>query len=74
MTGHRLSDILTSVQFMVAPNGRRLAVRDADDWAGLIEWLEDLEDRQVIEAAKERLNAGPAASGAVALEDALDEL
>ncbi len=74
MTGQRLSDILTSVQFVVAPSGKRLAVLDADDWAGLIEWLEEVEDRQIIEAAKERLRAGPAASGAVALEDALDEL
>ncbi len=74
MTGQRLSDILTSVQFVVGPSGERLAVLSADDWAGLIEWLEDVEDLQVIEAAKERLRAGPEASGAVTLEDAFDEL
>lgn len=44
MTGLALSDVLTNVQFVEAPFGRRLAVIDADDWIGLIEWLEDLED------------------------------
>jgi hypothetical protein len=74
MTEQKLTDILTSVQFVVAPSGKRLAILDADDWAGLIEWLEDIEDQRVVEAAKERLNAGPEASGAIPLEDALDEL
>ncbi len=74
MTDQRLSEILTSVQFVVAPDGQRLAVLNADDWAGLIEWLEDVEDERIIEAAKERLRAGPEASGAISLEDALDEL
>ena len=45
MTEQKLAEILTSVQFVVAPSGKRLAVLDADDWAGLIEWLEDVEDR-----------------------------
>lgn len=74
MTDQRLSEILTSVQFVVAPDGQRLAVLNADDWAGLIEWLEDVEDERIIEAARERLRAGPEASGAIPLEDALDEL
>ena len=47
---------------------------DADDWAGLIEWLEDIEDQRIIAAAKEILQAGPEASGAIPLEDALGEL
>ncbi len=74
MTGQKLAEILASVQFVVAPSGKRLAVLDADDWAGLIEWLEDVEDRSIVEAAKQRLAAGPEASGAVPLKDALDEL
>jgi hypothetical protein len=74
MTEQKLTEILTSVQFVVAPSGKRLAVLDADDWAGLIEWLEDIEDQRILEAAKERLKAGPEASGAIPLEDALDEL
>jgi hypothetical protein len=74
MSEQRLSEILTSVQFVVAPSGKRLAVLNADDWSGLIEWLEDIEDQRVIEAAKERLRGGPEHSGAIPLEDALDEL
>ena len=69
-----LSDVLTNVQFVEAPSGRRLAVIDADDWGGLIEWLEDLEDRQIIRANLTRLRAGPEASGAVPLESVFDEL
>jgi hypothetical protein len=65
MTGPLLSDVLTNVQFVEAPSGRRLAVIDADDWGGLIEWLEDLEDRQIVRANLTRLRAGPEASGAV---------
>ena len=74
MTEQRLSEILSSVQFVVARGGKRLAVLDADDWAGLIEWLEDIEDQRVVAAAMERLKSGPEHSGAIPLEDALGEL
>jgi hypothetical protein len=47
---------------------------DADDWLGLVEWLEEVEDRQVIRANLARLRAGPEDSGAVPLETILDEL
>ena len=73
MSEQTLSQILTSVQFINAPDGRRLAVLDADDWAGLIDWLENTEDHRVIQAASERLRAGPEASGALPLETTLDE-
>lgn len=69
-----LSQILTSVQFVTSPDGQRLAVLDAEDWGELIAWLEYLEDRRVIQQALERLRAGPEASGALLLEDVLDEL
>jgi len=48
MSEQTLAQIPTSVQFVDAPDGRRLAILDADDWAGLIEWLEDTEDQRVI--------------------------
>ena len=69
-----LSSVLSTVQFIEAPTGRRLAVMDADDWIGLVEWLEEIEDRQVIRANLARLRAGPEDSGAVLLETILDEL
>ena len=41
---------LQSVQF-VTVRGRRLAVLNAEDWEALIEWLESLEDAQVVRRA-----------------------
>ena len=69
-----LSSVLSTVQFVEAPTGRRLAVMDADNWIGLGEWLEEIEDRQVIRANLARLRAGPKDSGAELLETILDEL
>jgi hypothetical protein len=46
---------------------------DADDWIGLVEWLEEVEDQQVIQANLARLRPGPEDSGAVPLETILDE-
>ena len=40
MTG---SEALQSVQFITV-KGKRFALVNADDWEGLIEWLETLED------------------------------
>ncbi len=74
MTDQKLVEILSSVQFVLAPGGRRLDALDADDWDGLMEWLEDIEDQRVVEAARERLRVGPEDSGATPLEDALDDL
>lgn len=70
----RLAETLSSVQFATAPNGRRVAIVDAEDWDALIEWLEDREDHEIIRAALDRLQQGPEASGAVPLEDVLDDL
>ncbi len=64
-----LAQILSSVQFTAAPDGRRLAILDADDWQGLLEWLEDVEDQRIIQAALNRLRVGPEAAGAVSLDE-----
>ncbi len=69
-----LSNVLTSVQFVNAPSGHRLAVLDADEWAGLVEWLEDVEDQRIVRAAADRLRVGPEASGAILLESVWNEL
>lgn len=69
-----LAQVLPSVQFVDAPDGRRLAILSADDWERLIDWLEDIEDQLVIANALERLRVGPEASGALPLETVLDEL
>jgi hypothetical protein len=53
MTG---SDALQAVQF-VTVNGKRLAVLDQDDWEALIDWIETLEDRQIVQQAQAALAA-----------------
>jgi hypothetical protein len=70
----RVAATLSSVQFATAPNGRRVAVIDAEDWEAFVEWLEDREDDEIIRAALQRLQQGPEASGAIPLEDALRDL
>ncbi len=49
-------DILQSVQFVTA-KGKRLAVLSAEDWETLIEWLETLEDLQIVRQAFAELKA-----------------
>lgn len=49
-------DLLQSVQF-VTVKGRRLALVDADDWETLVEWLETVEDRQILRESAEALKA-----------------
>ena len=69
-----LSSILSTVHFVEDPTEHRLAVMDADDWIGLVEWIEEIEDRQVVRVNLARLRAGPEDSGAGHLETILDEL
>lgn len=69
-----LSNVLNTVQFVEALTGRRLVIMDADDWIGLVEWLEEVEDSQIVRANLARLRAGPEASGALPLRTVLDEL
>ena len=51
-------EALQSVQF-VTTKGKRFAVVDADSWEAMIEWLEDIEDRDVLkESLAELKQAG----------------
>lgn len=50
------AEALQAVQF-VTVKGRRLAVLDAEDWEALVEWIEDLEDTQIVRAAFAELSA-----------------
>lgn len=48
-------DALRSVQFATV-RGKRVAVLSAEDWEALIEWLETLEDSQVVREALAQLH------------------
>jgi hypothetical protein len=47
-------ETLQSVQFVTVKD-KRFAVIDAEDWDALVDWLEDLEDRQIVGKALEEL-------------------
>jgi hypothetical protein len=49
-------EVLQSVQF-VESKGKRFAVLNAEDWEALIEWLETLEDQQIVQRALADLRA-----------------
>ena len=49
-------EILQSVQYVIV-KGKRFAVLDIEDWEALVEWLENIEDRLVVQQAYEELQA-----------------
>ncbi len=49
-------DALQSVQFVTA-KGKRFAVISAEDWEALVEWIESLEDLQIVRQARADLTA-----------------
>lgn len=72
MTG---TDILQSVQFIEA-KGKRFAIISADDWEALIEWLETLEDQQIVQQALADLKAAGGdrtQAGWITWDDAMKE-
>ncbi len=63
-------DLLKNVQFVVGQDGRPSAVQmDIASWEALLDWLEDIEDRELVRAMLPKLRAGPKASGALRWED-----
>jgi PHD/YefM family antitoxin component YafN of YafNO toxin-antitoxin module len=63
--------IARGVQFTLDQHGKTTAVVLTPElWARLLEALEDAEDRALVRALRERLAAGPVASGALHWEDA----
>jgi len=49
-------EALQSVQFVTVKE-KRFAVIDAEDWEALVDWLEELDDRQIVQRALEELGA-----------------
>ncbi len=50
------SEALQSVQFVTVKE-KRFAVIDAEDWEALVNWLEEVEDRQIVPKTFEELKA-----------------
>ena len=49
-------ELLQSVQFVTVKE-KRFVVIDAEDWEAFVDWLEELEDRQVVRKALDELAA-----------------
>ncbi len=61
-----VEEIARSVQFTLDQHGKTTAVVLSPElWRQILEALEDSEDQALVRALKERLAAGPAASGAI---------
>ena len=65
-----LLEALESVQFVVDRDGRPSGVfLDAAGWESLLDWVDDLEDRALVQGMAQRLRAGPVKSGGLRWDD-----
>jgi predicted DNA-binding protein len=65
-----VAEALASVEFIVGRDGKpRAAVLDMAAWEALIDWLEDVEDWSIVQAALPRLRMGPEKAGLLRWED-----
>jgi predicted DNA-binding protein len=65
-----VTEALASVEFIVDRDGKpRAAVLDMAAWEALIDWLEDVEDWSIVQAALPRLRMGPGKAGLLHWED-----
>ncbi len=64
-------DALESVQFVVGKDGQQTGVlMDMADWEALLDWLEDLEDRALVQFLLPNLRLGPEKAAAMPWEEA----
>ena len=65
-----VTEALASVEFIVGRDGKpRAVVLDIAAWRALIDWLEDVEDWSIVQAALPRLRMGPEKAGLLRWED-----
>ncbi len=65
-----VAEALASVEFIVGRDGKpRAAVLDMAAWEALINWLEDVEDWSIVQAALPRMRMGPEKAGLLRWED-----
>jgi len=69
-----LLQALESVQFVIGRDGHQSGVfMDSAGWEALLTWLEDLEDRALVERVLPMLRLGPTKSGAMRWEEVASE-
>lgn len=69
-----IAERIADVQFTVDQSGKVTAVVISPElWRELMEALEDVEDRALVEALSSKLRPGPIASGALRWREVADE-
>ncbi len=67
-------DSLKSIHFVIDQEGRKSAIQvDLKTWVGLMEYMEDLEDRAVVKEKMGHLGKGPKKSKAVSWSESRQE-
>jgi hypothetical protein len=65
-----VEDAFRSVRFVMGQEGRETGVLlEIEDWQVLLNWLEDLEDRALVQSILSRLGRGPERAGALRWEE-----
>ena len=65
-----VEDAFRSVRFIMGQEGQETGVLlEMKDWQVLLDWLEDLEDRALVQSILPRLQRGPERAGALRWEE-----
>ena len=65
-----VEDALRSVRFVRGQEGQETGVLlEIEDWQVLLDWMEDLEDRALVQSILPRLRRGPERAGALRWEE-----
>jgi hypothetical protein len=65
-----VEDAFRSVRFIMSQEGQETGVLlEMKDWQVLLDWLEDLEDRALVQSILPRLQRGPQGAGALRWEE-----
>ncbi len=69
-----LNEVLSSARYLVNTQGSKTdVVLSLSVWEKVLTWLEDLDDRTIVQEWLPRLQAGPVSSGALRWDDVSNE-
>lgn len=65
-----VEDAFRSVRYVMGQEGQETGVLlEIEDWQVLLDWMEDLEDRALVQSVLPRLRRGPERAGALRWEE-----
>ena len=65
-----VEDAFRSVRFVMGQEGQEIGVQlEIEAWQVLLDWMEDLEDRALVQSLLPRLRRGPERAGALRWEE-----